>query len=63
MTTKLSNSKEGTEDFAPCATCRCSTLQTSTKVMLYSPGGARSILVWSCENHPTPDTLVDEVQS
>jgi hypothetical protein len=32
-------------------------------VMLYSPGGARSILVWSCENHPTPDTLVDEVQS
>jgi hypothetical protein len=60
LNVRLSNLPEGTESFEQCAICNSLTLQTVVKTMLYSPGGARSITVWSCEAHPTPDTLVDE---
>jgi hypothetical protein len=60
LNVRLSDLPVGTESFNHCMICKTLTLQTVVKTMLYSPGGARSITVWSCENHPTPDSLVDE---
>lgn len=55
---------EGTpDDAADVRTCKVEgerTWHVPQKVMVFSAGGARSMRLWTCENHPLPATITDQ---
>lgn len=55
---------EGTrEDDAIVRTCGkegIKTFHVPQKVMVLSAGGARSMRLWTCENHPLPAMVTDD---
>ena len=36
------------------------TFHVPQKVMVFSAGGARSMKLWACENHPFPEIVTDD---
>ena len=53
--------EEGMADVQFCSDCGQNSFHDAVKRMLYSPGGARSVILWQCEKHPLPDPVVEEV--
>ena len=49
--------EEGTTRYGICKTCKDIVEFTAKKVLVLSPGGAQSTMLWSCENHPLEDMI------
>lgn len=42
-----------------CADCEIRTFFVPQRVMVLSAGGARSMRLWACKDHPLPHTITD----
>jgi hypothetical protein len=40
-----------------CKACESQSFHQTKSVMVYSPGGAQRMLMWSCEKHPLDDVM------
>ena len=47
-------------DLRQCRTENRPSFHVPQTVMVYSSGGARKMRLWSCENHPLPDSITDK---
>lgn len=45
-----------------CPQCGVPTWHAPQKVMVLSASGARSMRLWTCEQHPLPGTITDDPQ-
>jgi hypothetical protein len=46
-------------DIRPCASCKGVSFHVPQEVMVLSASGARKMRLWTCEQHPLPDTITD----
>lgn len=53
--------KDDAADVLRCEECGTNTFHVVQKVMVYTSGGARSVRIWTCEDHPAPESITDEV--
>lgn len=50
----------GAADVRRCDACGKQTFHDAVERMMFSPSGARKVVVWQCEEHPLPDIVTDE---
>ena len=52
--------KDDAADLRKCPVDGAQAFYVPQKVMVLSKGGARSMRLWACEQHPLPATITDD---